>query len=438
MTNSGNNLLFRNNGDGTFTRRGRRRPASRPGAGAPAARSSTPTATGTSTSTSRATCTPTWDDVANAERTLDLAGRPEGDGRSRRDCPERPTSSSRTAATGRSSRPRPRTASPTAPSAYGFGVLATDYDDDGWPDLFVANDSEPELPLPQPRERHVRERGPPRRRRGQRRGARPGRHGRRRRGLRRRRPPRPRPHHLRPRHEDALPEPRRQPVRGRERRSGLAAATFGPMGWGAAFLDADLDGRLDLFLANGHIFPNVDDFPELKETFRQRNQLLLNDGGTFRDVTPTRPAAGCRSARASRGLAVGDLDDDGDLDVVVTNMDDIAHASSRTGRATGHHWVGLPRAAPGREPLRDRRAGDDRRRRSAPGPRGPLREAATSRRATCGPSSASAPGRSPWTSRSACRAARAGGGTRSRSTASTTSRSRRRIGWRGPSRASPR
>ena len=59
-------------------------------------------------------------------------------------------------------------------------------------------------------------------------------------------------------------------------RRGLAAPTFARMGWGAAFLDADLDGKLDLFLANGHIFADIESYPQLGETYRQKNQLLLN------------------------------------------------------------------------------------------------------------------------------------------------------------------
>ena len=103
--------------------------------------------------------------------------------------------------------------------------------------------------------------------------------------------------------------------------TGLATTTFTRMGWGVAWMDADLDGRQDLFVVNGHIFADIDEFPALDETFRQKNQLLLNTGARFVDVS-ARAGAGLQTPRVGRGLAVGDLDNDGDLDVVVSNMDD--------------------------------------------------------------------------------------------------------------------
>ena len=231
-------------------------------------------------------------------------------------------------------------------SSYGFGVLATDYDDDGWPDLFVANDSNPNFLY------HNRGDGTfesvgllagvavnaeGRAQAGM--GVDSGDYdGDGRLDL-----------VLTTFAHDAKTLYRNldgSQFEDASVRSGLAAATFGPMGWGASFLDADLDGRLDLFLANGHIFPNVDDFPELKESFRQRNQLLLNEGGTFRDVTDT-AGGGLQVRKSSRGLAVGDLDDDGDLDVVVTNMDDVPTVLENRQR-TGHHWVAFRVRSPGR------------------------------------------------------------------------------------------
>src|SRR5439155_499913 len=80
----------------------------------------------------------------------------------------------------------------------------------------------------------------------------------------------------------------------------LAAPTFERMGWGTAFFDADLDGKLDLVFANGHIYPQVDEFPALKETYRQRSQLFLNEGDAFRDVSDTAGVA-FRVPRSNRG-----------------------------------------------------------------------------------------------------------------------------------------
>ncbi len=102
--------------------------------------------------------------------------------------------------------------------------------------------------------------------------------------------------------------------------SGVAVPTFAPLGWGVHLLDVDNDSDLDLFFSNGHIYPQVDSDPVLHETFLQKDLLLLNQGGKFEDVSATAGDA-FQILESSRGSAAGDLDNDLDLDVVVSNQD---------------------------------------------------------------------------------------------------------------------
>jgi hypothetical protein len=93
------------------------------------------------------------------------------------------------------------------------------------------------------------------------------------------------------------------------------------LSWGTKFFDYDNDGWLDLFVANGHIYPEVDRHPELGMGYRQANALYRNRGdGTFQNVSPA-AGSGLRIVEGTRGLAAGDLDRDGDLDLVLTNLD---------------------------------------------------------------------------------------------------------------------
>jgi len=93
------------------------------------------------------------------------------------------------------------------------------------------------------------------------------------------------------------------------------------LGWGAAFVDVDEDGWPDLVLANGHVYPEIDRSP-VGETYRQKTLLYRNLGnGRFADITESGGPAFV-PARASRGLAVGDIDADGRPEILIVNMND--------------------------------------------------------------------------------------------------------------------
>ena len=92
------------------------------------------------------------------------------------------------------------------------------------------------------------------------------------------------------------------------------------VGWGAGFFDYDNDGWLDLLVANGHVYPQVDRIPG-RATYRQRTLLYRNRrDGTFAEIGQDAGPA-LSAVRAGRGAAFGDLDNDGDVDVVIGDLD---------------------------------------------------------------------------------------------------------------------
>ncbi len=100
--------------------------------------------------------------------------------------------------------------------------------------------------------------------------------------------------------------------------AGIAEHTHRYLGWGILFLDYDNDGYKDIFVANGHTMDNIAAV-DSSTTAPQRNRLFRNLGdGRFADVT-AEMGTGLALIKTSRAAAFGDYDDDGDLDILVTN-----------------------------------------------------------------------------------------------------------------------
>ena len=93
------------------------------------------------------------------------------------------------------------------------------------------------------------------------------------------------------------------------------------VGWGTDFFDVDNDGDKDLLIANGHLQDTVEKYDDTT-TYPQRNYLLINKGqGRFVNES-MKAGSGLASPKVSRGIATGDYDNDGDLDVLISNAND--------------------------------------------------------------------------------------------------------------------
>ena len=100
-------------------------------------------------------------------------------------------------------------------------------------------------------------------------------------------------------------------------RAKIMKPTYPLVSWGTAFFDMDNDGWLDIFIASGHVYPQVDSIPGAAQ-YRQPLVLLRNHrDGTFEDVSSTLESLPLKSRR---GVAFGDINNDGNVDVVVLNV----------------------------------------------------------------------------------------------------------------------
>lgn len=121
--------------------------------------------------------------------------------------------------------------------------------------------------------------------------------------------------------------------------AGIARSTLPYVGWGDVFFDLDNDGWLDLFLVNGHVYPQVDS-AHLVSKYREPKLLFLNQkNGNFVDVSKLAGDA-IQIPQPSRGLAAGDLFNDGRIDLVVENLEGEPQVLRPDGGAH-NHWIGI-------------------------------------------------------------------------------------------------
>ncbi len=109
------------------------------------------------------------------------------------------------------------------------------------------------------------------------------------------------------------------------------------LGWGTGFFDYDNDGWKDIFIANGHVYPEIDAY-SMDTRYRERKLLYRNLGnGTFEDVTAGAGPA-LLEERPARGVAFGDYDNDGHIDILVNNMNENPSLLRNDG-GNANHWL---------------------------------------------------------------------------------------------------
>jgi enediyne biosynthesis protein E4 len=109
------------------------------------------------------------------------------------------------------------------------------------------------------------------------------------------------------------------------------------LGWGCGFFDMDNDGWLDILVCNGHVYPEVEQL-RTEAAYAQRKLLYRNlRNGRFEDVSMQAGPA-ISTPAPGRGCAFGDFDNDGDIDIVVNCVNDVPQLI-RCDSSTGNHWI---------------------------------------------------------------------------------------------------
>jgi hypothetical protein len=225
------------------------------------------------------------------------------------------------------------------PSYYGFGVIFSDFDNDGWPDIYVANDGNPNLLFRNNRNGTFSETGLLS-------GVALNEAGRAQSGM-----------------GAAVGDydgngyfdifvtnfagdtntlyqnVGKSLFADSTAAAGLVEIALEYLGWGAGFVDFDNDGLQDIFVANGHVYPQVDAL-RAGQQYAQRKEIYRNaGGGKFTEIA--RELQGdLLVAKSARGAAFGDYDNDGDIDVLTVNMNDRPSLYRNEG-GNRKNWIGF-------------------------------------------------------------------------------------------------
>jgi hypothetical protein len=131
--------------------------------------------------------------------------------------------------------------------------------------------------------------------------------------------------------------------------AGHGETTIPFLGWGTGFIDYDNDGLLDVFVANGHVYPQVDKF-DWGTTYAQRPLLFRNTNGSRFELVPAATGSGLAVVAPARGAAFGDIDNDGRIDVVLNNTDSAPTVLRNESPGKGH-WLRVRLAGGPQSPL---------------------------------------------------------------------------------------
>jgi hypothetical protein len=109
------------------------------------------------------------------------------------------------------------------------------------------------------------------------------------------------------------------------------------VGWGCGFIDYDNDGWPDVMQINGHVYPEVDSMG-IAQTFKNQRLVYKNLGGKIFEDVSSKLGSGILERYSSRGAAFGDFDNDGDVDVLIMNMNDLPSLLRNDG-GNKNNWI---------------------------------------------------------------------------------------------------